>query len=101
MSSANCASRLAKARIEIPRITPGITSGVSINSDNADLPRNRARSSSHALTVPTATDSIVTQAATIALVPMLFSSGASENSPVRPGPPKNQSSVKPRQGGAG
>ena len=61
-----------------------MTSGASISSDSADLPRNRARSSRKALAVPTATDSSVTQAATITLVPTLLSSGPSAKSPVRP-----------------
>ena len=41
--------------------------------------------------------------ATEALVPMLVSSSRSWNSPVRPAAaePRNQSQVKPRQGGAG
>ena len=87
----------------MPRITPGITSGASISSDSADLPRKRARSSRKALAVPTATDSTVTQPATTTLVQMLVSSGASAKSPTRPraASPTNQSSVKPRHGGAG
>ncbi len=87
----------------MPRITPGITSGASISSDSADLPRNRARSSRNALAVPTTTDSSVTHAATITLVPTLFSSGAVGEKPgaTAPPPPRNQSSVTPRHGGAG
>ena len=79
-----------------------MTSGASMSSDSADLPRNCARSSRNAFAVPTATDSSVTQAATMTLVPMLFISGASAKSPMRPVLlPTNQSSVKPRHGGAG
>ena len=55
----------------MPRITPGITSGVSISSDSAALPGNRARSIRKALAVPTTTDSAVTTSATITLVQML------------------------------
>ena len=59
----------------MPRITPGITSGASISSDSADLPRNCARSSRNAFAVPTTTDSSVTHSATMTLVPTLRSSG--------------------------
>ena len=52
----------------MPRITPGITSGASISSDSADLPRKSTRSSRNAFAVPTATDSTVTQHATSTLV---------------------------------
>ena len=65
--------RLANASIEMPRITPGITNGASITTDNACLPGKRPRSSRNALVVPTPTDSAVTQAATMQLVPMLAS----------------------------
>ena len=86
----------------MPRITPGITSGASMSSDSADLPRKSTRSSRNAFAVPTSTESTVTALATHTLVAMLFSSGASAKSPVRPvPPPTNQSSVKPRHGGAG
>jgi hypothetical protein len=86
----------------MPRITPGITSGASISIDSACLPGKRARSIKKALVVPTSTASSVTQAATTTLVQRLASMGPSENRPVRPALlPKNQSSVKPRQGGAG
>ena len=85
----------------MPRITPGITSGASMSSDSADLPRKSTRSSRNAFAVPTATDSTVTALATQTDVTMLFRSGASAKSPVRPCPPTNQSSVNPRHGGAG
>ena len=52
-SSANSAIRLAKARMEMPRITPGITSGASIKTDRACLPGKRPRSIKNALVVPT------------------------------------------------
>ena len=86
----------------MPRITPGITSGASISSDSADLPWNRVRSSRNAFAVPTTTARSVTHAATMMLVPMLFSNGPSAKSPTRRTPsPRNQSNVKPRHGGAG
>ena len=95
--------RLAKARIEMPKITPGITRGASISSDKAVLPRNWVRSIKKALAVPISTASTVTHIATTALVHRLPSKARSANRPRRPVPawPKNQSSVKPRQGGAG
>ena len=68
----------------MPRITPGMTSGVNARTDSADLPRKRARSSRKALTVPTRTDSSVTQMATITLVAMLLMSGVSMKSPTCP-----------------
>src|SRR5450631_1371934 len=103
VSSANSAMRLANARMEIPRITPGMTSGASISTDNACLPGKRPRSSRNALAVPSSTDRSVTQRATMQLVKILPMSSESANNPVRPFDefPKNQSSVKPRQGGAG
>src|SRR5947207_1370798 len=83
-------------------IVSGESEPTSISSDSAALPRNRARSSRKAFAVPTNTDSMVTHAATITLVPTLLTSGPSAKSPVRPlPPPRNQSSVKPRHGGAG
>ena len=87
----------------MPRITPGITSGASIISETAALPRNATRSRRNALAVPTATDSTVTQQATSTLVATLFSKGPSAKSPTRlfAPPPRNQSSVNPRHGGAG
>src|ERR1700730_4209894 len=56
-----------------------------------------------ALAVPTVTDRIVTHTATMTLVQMLPSNAVSWNSPTRPvaALPVNQSSVNPRQGGAG
>jgi hypothetical protein len=61
------------------------------------------RSIKNELAVPTSTDSNVTQLATTTLVQMLPSMAVSANSPrrVASAPPKNQSSVKPRQGRAG
>src|SRR6266478_1193833 len=57
----------------------------------------------NALAAPTATDRAVTQLATMMLVQILPSSSVSWNRPSRPEDsfPRNQSSVKPRQGGAG
>ena len=80
-----------------------MTSGASIITDSACLPQNRPRSIRKALVVPIATDSAVTAQATSKLVQMLASSSSSPNRPVRPlaSLPKNQSSVKPCQGGAG
>jgi len=102
-SSARLATRLASARMEMPRITPGITSGASISSDKACLPRNCVRSMRKALAVPTPTVSTVTQQATTTLVHRLPSRAVSANRPRRAlcALPTNQSSVKPRQGGAG
>ena len=79
----------------MPRITPGITSGASIASDSAALPRKVARSSRNALTVPTATASSVTQPATTTLVQIDDSSARSAKRPMRPraASPRNQSSV--------
>ncbi len=87
----------------MPRMTPGITSGVSMSTDSSCLPGNSHRSIRKELAVPTMTDSVVTQKATITLVQMLPSSSASRNRPTRPAAslPRNQSSVKPRHGGAG
>ncbi len=84
-------------------MTPGITSGASIKIDKVCLPRKRPRSMRNALVVPTSADSAVTQMATMQLVQMLPSNSPSANRPVRPSAalPRNQSSVKPRQGGAG
>ncbi len=84
-------------------MTPGITSGASINTDSVCLPRNRPRSSRKALLVPISADSNVTHVATMQLVHKLPSNSPSANSPVRPAAalPTNQSSVKPRHGGAG
>ena len=59
--------RLAKASIEMPRMTPGITSGASINTDNACLPGKLLRSRRKAFTVPKPTASSVTPPATLAL----------------------------------
>ena len=87
----------------MPRITPGITSGASISSDSADLPRKVARSSRNAFAVPTATDSTVTQQATTTLVDDALQQrrvGEEPGAALAP-PPTNQSSVKPRHGGAG
>ena len=39
--SASSASRLQNARIEMPRMTPGITSGTSISTDSSCLPGKR------------------------------------------------------------
>ena len=80
-----------------------MTNGASIRIDNACLPRKRPRSMRNALTVPTRADSAVTHAATMQLVRRLPSNSPSAKSPVRPSLslPRNQSSVKPRQGGAG
>ena len=87
----------------MPRMTPGITSGTSINSESAPCPGNLARSIRNAFAVPTTSDRAVTQQATTKLVQMLVSRSASLNSPVLPlcSLPRNQSSVKPCQGGAG
>ena len=89
--------------MEIPKMTPGITSGASIMIDRNCLPRNRPRSIRNALVVPTIADSAVTHRATMQLVHMLPSNSLSAKSPMRPdaGLPRNQSRVKPRQGGAG
>ena len=87
----------------MPRITPGITSGASISSDSADLPRKRARSSRNALAVPTATDSSVTHAGDDHARPRALQQrrvGEEPDASAR-SPPRNQSSVKPRHGGAG
>ena len=95
--------RLEKARIDMPRITPGITSGISMRIDSACLPGKRQRSIRNAFAVPTVTDKAVTQVATTTLVQMLPSSSLSRNRPTLPAAalPRNQSSVKPRHGGAG
>ena len=87
----------------MPRITPGMTSGVSMSTASAPLPGKRARSIRKALAVPTATDSAVTHSATSVLVQMLPSSSVSWNRPTRPvaSLPTNQSRVKPCHGGAG
>ena len=77
VSSTNCATRLANARMEMPRMTPGMTSGVNARTESADFPGKLARSSRNAFAVPTTIDSNVTHVATIALVPMLLTSGAS------------------------
>ena len=87
----------------MPRITPGITSGASISSDSADLPRKSARSSRNAFAVPTATDSTRhpardDHAGADALQQRRV--GEEPGAPAR-APPTNQSSVKPRHGGAG
>ena len=84
-------------------MTPGMTSGANIKMDRACLPKKRQRSMRNALQVPISTDSSVTQNATMQLVPMLRNKSPSPNSPIRPSGalPENQSSVKPRQGGAG
>ncbi|MCY1374957.1 hypothetical protein D9M69_623340 [compost metagenome] len=94
--------RLAKARMEMPRITPGITSGSMLSNAIMFLPGNSKRSSRNALQVPTPTESSVTHSATQALTPMLCSSSASCSRPVRASLfAVNQSSVKPIQGGVG
>ena len=95
--------RLINDRIEMPRMTPGMTSGVSMSTDRACLPGNRKRSMRNALAVPTARERAVTQLATTTLVQMLPSNSESWKSPTRPEDwlPTNQSNVKPRQGGAG
>ena len=87
----------------MPRITPGITSGASISSDSADLPRkSRALEQERVRRADGDRQHASPQLATHTLVTMLFMSGASAKSPVRPfAPPTNQSSVKPRHGGAG
>ena len=102
-SSARLAMRLANARMEMPKMTPGITSGASIMSEKNDLPRNCVRSNKNALLVPMSTASTVTQLATTTLVQTLAMSARSANKPLRPACalPKNQSQVKPCQGGAG
>ena len=84
-------------------MTPGITSGASINSDSICLPAKFLRSIRKALQMPIRTESTVTHAATTKLVQMLPSRSASLNRPTRPDPafPRNQSQVKPRHGGAG
>ncbi len=93
---------LAKARMEIPRITPGITRGASIIRYRACLPGKRTRSIKKAFTVPTSSDATVTHKATLVLVQMLPSNGRSPNKPTRCGVLlQNQSRVKPFQGGAG
>jgi hypothetical protein len=88
--------------MEMPRITPGITSGSMLSRAMAFLPGKSNRSSKKALQVPTPTDNTVTQVATHALVPRLWISSASASKPVRLSlSATNQSSVNPIQGGVG
>ena len=88
----------------MPSTTPGMTRGQSIIMASKVLPRNSARSSTQALTVPRSTASSATGTATLKLLPMLLNQIGSISTPGLPKTapvPVNHSSVKPRQGGDG
>ena len=88
----------------MPSTTPGITSGQSIIIARTVLPRNSARSSTQAFTVPTSTARSATGSATLRLFPMLVSQIGSISTPGLPKTeplPTNHSNVSPATAATG
>jgi len=90
---------VAPSRMEMPRMTPGMTNGASIRKYRAFLPRKFSCSNRKAAHTPTTTHEMDTQTAVWKLTQMARRLSASSKMPTRFGPADvNQSRVKPRQG---
>jgi hypothetical protein len=93
---------LDKSRMEIPRITPGITRGASIRKKRTCLKANSSCSNKKAPIVPTIVENIETKKATLKLTHMLSRLIWSWKIPVLSMEvPVNQSRVNPFHGSAG